>query len=538
LSLGDRDWYVENLWVLGVMMVAIYFCAGIAYYLRSYLTAQASENIALSVRDRLYDHLQRWSFEQHVSAETGDLIQRCTSDLETMRRFLSGQLIDATRTLLLMLLSLSVLLPINPMLTLSSICLMPFVFGFSAIFFRRIRGAFKEVDECEGELSTTIQESLTGVRVVRAFGRQHFELEKFAEKNRTFRSLVVKLLNINAAFWSTSDVFCALQIVLASGCAAYVAATGELSVGSFLIFMMYTRRMVWPVRHLGRIISDLGRVTVAIDRIGEILHSPQENYDEDKATPHLNGDICFEDVSFAYDGGKQVLDNISFTVPGGKTVAILGATGSGKSSMMLLLQRLYDVDSGAISIGGMDIREMSKKHLRQRVGIVLQEPFLYSRSIEENIGIAAPKPGSEFVHLAAQTAQAHKFITEFDKGYDTIVGERGVTLSGGQKQRVAIARTLMKDNDILIFDDSLSAVDTETDAAIRAELKEHRQGVTTFIISHRVTTLQEADFILVFEKGKITASGTHQELIATEGLYQRIYNIQTALETELEEVST
>ncbi|MCL2497572.1 MAG: ATP-binding cassette domain-containing protein, partial [Symbiobacteriaceae bacterium] len=261
-----------------------------------------------------------------------------------------------------------------------------------------------------------------------------------------------------------------------------------------------------------------------------------ENYDPEKATPPLNGDIVFHHVSFSYGGEKQVLHNLSLTVPAGKTVAILGATGSGKTSMMLLLQRLYEVDAGAITIGGIDIREMSKKHLRSRIGMVLQEPFLYSRTLQENIAITAPEAPREMIESAALAAKSHEFISGFEEGYSTIVGERGVTLSGGQKQRVAIARTLMKDNDILIFDDSLSAVDTETDAAIRATLKERRQGVTTFIISHRLTTLQEADIIFVFEKGQISTQGTHQELIQQEGLYQRIYSIQSAINLVADEM--
>ncbi|MCL2497987.1 MAG: ABC transporter ATP-binding protein, partial [Symbiobacteriaceae bacterium] len=277
LSWGDRTWYLEHLWVLGIMLVAVYLFSGLAIYFRGYLSAHASENIARNVRNRLYDHLQRWSYQKHLEAETGDLIQRCTSDLETMRRFLSGQLIDISRTFLLMIFSLAILYPIDGWLTLSAVALMPLIFGFSNYFFKQITETFREADECEGILSTTLQENLTGVRVVRAFGRQSYEVAKFDERNRTFRELVIRLLRVNAAFWSTSDVICALQIVFATACATYAAAQGRLTAGAFLVFILYTRRMVWPIRHLGRTISDMGRTFVAIDRIGEILHSEQEN---------------------------------------------------------------------------------------------------------------------------------------------------------------------------------------------------------------------------------------------------------------------
>ena len=527
-SLGNREWYMQHLWVLGVMLVLIQLICGVFVYLRGYLSTKAGESIAKRTRDQLYDHLQRWPFSKHVNAETGDLIQRCSTDVDTTRRFLSSQLVDIFRIVFIVIFSLAVLIPISVPLTLATVALIPLIMWYSARNFAKMTDLNRIFEDSEGELLAMLQENLTGVRVVRAFGRQSFELDKFQAKNNRFTDLLIQYHNMEAGFWGKSDFLCAAQVLLSTACAAYVAIRGELSIGAFLIFLTYANRLVWPIRSLTRSLSQMSRAFIALERIEEILHSDMEQYDEDKQTPALSGDIVFEHVSFGYDSDQKVLEDVSFRVPAGKTVAILGATGSGKSSMMLLLQRLYDIDSGLITIGGVDIRDISKKHLRSRIGIIMQEPFLYSRTIQGNIGIVKPDADKDQLHMVAEIAEARGFIEQFELGYDTVVGERGVTLSGGQKQRVAIARTLLKDNDILVFDDSLSAVDNETDAAIRARLQEQRRGVTTFIISHRLTTLQEADFILVFENGRVAAQGTHSELIAQEGLYSRIYRIQSS----------
>jgi len=295
--------------------------------------------------------------------------------------------------------------------------------------------------------------------------------------------------------------------------------------------------LTFPIRQLGRILSDAGKSMVSMERIQGILNAEAEADEPNGLTPSLKGDIVFDHVSFAYDDGdkREVLSDVSFTIKAGQTVAILGGTGSGKSTLVMLLQRLFTPTQGQISIGGVPIDQIQRRHLRAHVGLVLQEPFLYSKTIRDNVGIAIKDYTMDQVNDAAQIACAQSFIEKSDKGYDTLVGERGVTLSGGQKQRMAIARTLMKDNHILIFDDSLSAVDTETDAQIRAALKQKQQGVTTLIISHRISTLQEADWILVLENGRLADQGTHAQLIHRPGLYQKINSIQTQLEQELSE---
>ena len=488
------------------------------------------------MRDRLYRHLQTLPFDYHVKAETGDLIQRCTSDVETIRRFLSSQVIEMFRAVLMIGVALVVMLRMNWKMTLMSMVLIPLLFAFAFLYFKWVVKFFRIADEAEGKMSAVLQENLTGVRVVRAFGRESYEVEKYRKVNDDMFRKWRRVNDLLAVYWSGSDFLSMTQTGITLLFGVLMAARGELLMGEMTVFVSYISMLLWPIRQLGRILSDMGKSMVAFDRIDEILVIKSEEDDPDAVDAPIDRDIEFRHVGFEYEAKNPVLKDVSFTVKAGQTVAILGATGSGKSTLMLLLQRLYDVKRGDILIGGVSIKKIRKKHLRSRIGLVLQEPFLYSRSVRDNVRIVKPDISDEEVFEVTRTASAHEFIESFERGYDTPVGERGVTLSGGQKQRVAIARTLLKDNDVLIFDDSLSAVDTETDAAIRRALKEKKKGLTTFIISHRLTTLAEADFIIVLEDGKVAQQGTHAELIRQPGLYHRIYQIQSALEEELEAV--
>ena len=384
-------------------------------------------------------------------------------------------------------------------------------------------------------MSAVLQENLTGVRVVRAFGQQEYEVEKFDRVSDDFRKKTFKLCNLLAVYWATSDAMSMLQSMMTLLACVYFAIQGEITVGALIIFTSYIWKLLWPIRQLGRILSDAGKSRVAMERIQEILGVPEEPEESNAIKPSLKGDIVFDHVTFGYGDGRDVLKDMSFTVPAGKTVAILGATGSGKSTVVHLIQRLFDVKQGEIRIGGTPINQIDRHYLRSHVGLVLQEPFLYSKTLKENVAIARRNASDAEIDQAVTDAAAKEFILDSDKGFDTLVGERGVTLSGGQKQRIAIARTLMKENDILIFDDSLSAVDTETDAQIRAALKRRGKDTTVIMISHRIVTLSQADWILVLEDGKISEQGTHQQLIHSGGLYSRIFNIQTALEEEFKE---
>ncbi|MDD3613302.1 MAG: ABC transporter ATP-binding protein [Clostridia bacterium] len=532
VGFGGIDGLRRNLWICGLALLAITIVNGVFQFIKGRWSAAASESIAKQLRDDLYDHIQRLPYDSHVKAETGDLIQRCTSDVETVRRFLSVQLVELGRAIIMLVAAIFIMIKIDKQMTLASVLVVPIIFTFAFVFFIKVQKAFLKADESEGRLSNILQENLTGVRVVRAFGRQVYEDEKFDRQNIEYRDLVNKLIRLLAMYWSLSDGLALFQIALVVVLGVYRASSGQITFGDMNVFVSYVSMLLWPIRQMGRILTDMGKTLVSVGRIQEILERPVESQDEDSVEAPINGDIVFENVDFEYEKGKPILKNLSFRVKQGQTVAILGPTGSGKSSLVHLLQRLYDYTGGSITIGGVELKKIDKKWLRRQVGLVLQEPFLYSKTIKENIRIARPSASDEEVYQASRIASVHDVISEFEKGYDTPVGEKGVTLSGGQKQRVAIARTIINDCSILIFDDSLSAVDTETDAAIRRELNKRSKEISTFIISHRVTTLAEADLILVLDEGRLIQSGSHQDLSQQPGLYQRIWSIQNSMEEE------
>lgn len=534
-TVGGTSKIAQNLWICGLLLIILSALNGIFTFLKGKWTAEAAETTARNIRNKLYNHLQHVHYDYHVKAETGDVLQRCTSDVDTIRAFLAVQFVEIGRALFMLTLSLAIMLSLDVRMTLISMIVVPFIFTFAIVFFMRVKKAFKASDEAEGRLSNVLQENLTGVRVVRAFARQDYETEKFDEKNADYRDLTYDLLKLLAGYWSSSDLLCMLQIGAVLTFGSYWASIGRISLGTLIVFITYESMLLWPVRQMGRILTDLGKSLVSLKRIEEILEHPIEEPAADEIKPEIKGEIEFKNVTFGYDDQKPILKNVSFKVKAGQTVAILGPTGSGKTSLVHLLPRLYDFKEGSITIDGIDIRKIEKKWLRKNIGIVLQEPFLYSKSIIENIGLAKDNALEEEVYHAAETASVHSVIQEFEKGYETMVGERGVTLSGGQKQRVAIARTLILNSPVLVFDDSLSAVDTETDTAIRKALNQRDKSATTFIISHRITTLSEADFIVVLDEGQVAQIGTHQELISRPGLYNRIWSIQNSLEESEEE---
>ena len=537
-GLGGRDFMAANLWIVGLVLVGLNLLSGAVSFGKGRAQSVAGENVSLTLRERLYRHIQALPFSYHVKAETGDLVQRCTSDVETVRRFLSMQLMQVVNAVMMIGFALFYLLRENTRLTLISMIMVPALFLFAWLFFKWVIKNFRLSDEAEGKMSAVLQENLTGVRVVRAFGQQEYEVEKFERTNSDLRKKNQKLCNLLAVYWATSDGLSMIQSMLTLIFCVFAAIRGEITIGALTIFTSYVWKLLWPIRQLGRILSDAGKSTVSMERIQEILNVPEEPAEPEALRPSLKGDIVFDHVTFGYGEGRDVLKDLSMTIPAGKTVAILGATGSGKSSLVHLIQRLFEPQQGEIRIGGVPLQKIDRQYLRSRVGLVLQEPFLYSKTLKENVGIALRNATDEAIDQAVTDAAAKAFIQESDKGFETLVGERGVTLSGGQKQRIAIARTLMKENDVLIFDDSLSAVDTETDALIRAALKRRSQNTTTIIISHRVVTLAQADLIFVLEDGHITEQGTHEQLIHAGGLYSKIFNIQSSLEEEFKEENT
>lgn len=519
----------EHLWIMALVVIGVAVMSGIFLYVGRVGTALAGETFAKNMRDALFVHVQKLPMSWHDKNQTGDIIQRCTSDVEVIRNFVVTQLLEVFRTSFLVIVSFAMMMSMNVRLSLIVLAFVPVVVLYSAIFYRLIARRFTDADEAEGELSTVVQENATGVRVVRAFGREKFEMDRFREKNDTFAKLWIKLGTLSGLYWGVGDLITGLQVVTIIVLGAVEAVRGTISVGEFVAFASYNTTLVWPIRGLGRILSDMSKAGVSFERVDYIIRGEEEGYSEQKRkSEQLTEDIQFSHVSFSYEDGQDVLSDVSFEIPAGTTFGILGGTGSGKSTIVQLLTRLYECEKngGTIRIGGRDIREIPLEELRDKVGMVLQEPFLYSRTIKENICASRPDVSMEEIRKAAQIACVDDAIMSFPDGYDTLVGERGVTLSGGQRQRVAIARMLLSRSPVMVFDDSLSAVDAKTDYQIRLALKKERGDSTLILISHRITTLMGADQIMVVNHGKIEELGTHEELIEREGIYRKIYEIQ------------
>lgn len=529
LGSDEYPFLSERLWIMALVVIGVAVMSGIFLYVGRVGTALAGETFAKNMRDALFVHVQKLPMSWHDKNQTGDIIQRCTSDVEVIRNFVVTQLLEVFRTSFLVLVSFAMMMSMNVKLSLIVLAFVPVVVLYSAVFYRLIARRFTDADEAEGELSTVVQENATGVRVVRAFGREKFEMDRFREKNDAFAKLWIKLGTLSGLYWGVGDLITGLQVVTIIVLGAVEAVRGTISVGEFVAFASYNTTLVWPIRGLGRILSDMSKAGVSFERVDYIIRGEEESYSEQKRkAEQMTEDIQFSHVSFSYEDGQDVLSDVSFEIPAGTTFGILGGTGSGKSTIVQLLTRLYECEEngGTIRIGGRDIREIPLEELRDKVGMVLQEPFLYSRTIKENICASRPDASMEEIRKVAQIACVDDAIMSFPDGYDTLVGERGVTLSGGQRQRVAIARMLLSRSPVMVFDDSLSAVDAKTDYQIRLALKKERGDSTLILISHRITTLMGADQIMVLNHGKIEELGTHEELIEREGIYRKIYEIQ------------
>ena len=535
-AVGGFEYLGKNLWIMGLAVLAVALMKVLSQYGFLVSNTRASETLTKTMRDTLYTHIERLPFSWHMKNHTGDIIQRCTSDIDTTRNFVAGQMTGLFRIMILVVMSMVFMFSMNVKLAVIALIPMPLIILYSLHFHNKIGEGFKACDEAEGRLSAMAQENLTGVRVVRAFGRENYERERFHKHNEEYTSLWVRMGKIMSRFWSSSDILSGAQIMLVVVFGVLFCLDGEMTAGEYIAFISYNSQLIWPIRQLGRMISDMSKAGVAVDRIGYIINSPIEDDCETALTPAMDGDISFEHVNFAYDGCPQMLHDIHFTMKAGTTLGILGGTGSGKSTLMLLLDRLYDLpeDCGRITIGGVDIAKIKREHLRRNIGIVLQEPFLFSRTLQENLSITDERLTLSDIREAARAACLDETIEGFTKGYDTFVGERGVTLSGGQKQRAAIARMLTQNTPIMIFDDSLSAVDAETDAKIRKALEKRFGSASIILISHRITTLSKADQIIVLDKGRIAEMGTPAELEKAGGLYQKIYEIQSLSKEEVD----
>ena len=524
--------------LIALGFVGLALVQGTFTFLSGRWAAQTAEGITLRLRDYLFDHIQRLSFTYHDRAKTGELIQRCTSDVDAVRRFFADQAIGVGRIVLLFAVNFAALLSLNTRLALLSVVVVPLIVIMSIFFFKKVSKAYEDFQQQEAKLSNTLQENLTGVRVVKAFARQTYERDKFEQDNWEQFLRGRHLLLMHSLFWPSSDILCGAQMLGGFFAGALMAMNGTITVGTYLAYAGLVVWIIWPMRNLGRLIVHMSTGLVSYGRVAELIKEDREPLAEGAHRPSGNvwGEIVFRDVRFEYDDDSPVLKDISFRCEPGQAVALLGSTGSGKTSLVNLLPRFYEYTGGSLTLDGVELEEYPRHLLRQQIGIVEQEPFLFSRTIRENItyGVGRDVSGDE-IEAAAQAAAIHEVITSFPDGYDTLVGEKGVTLSGGQKQRVAIARTLLKDPRILILDDATSSVDTETEGEIRAALERLMQGRTTFIIAHRVQSVMSADLILVLDSGRILERGTHHELMARGGVYRRIYDMQARIGDELEQ---
>ena len=528
-SIGGPAYIREHLYLIAVFLMVIGALSALCNYLYRYYNNKGAETLVETMRNEIFAHIARLPFSWHTKNQTGDIIQRCTSDVDAVKNFVSGQLTEVFRVVLMVAFSLYFMFTINVKLALIAVILIPINIAYSAYGHKRMGKIFEEADVEEGKLSAVVQENLTGVRVVRAFGRELFEKERFEKQNHDYWKMWIRMDWVLAWFWAIGTLLLSLQTMIVVVLGAVFAVRGEMLAGEYIAFFSYNIMLTWPIRLLGRLISGLSRSEIATDRIRYIMNSEPEKDEGKKQRPEMTGDIVFNNVSFAYDESKEIVKDVSFRIKGGTTVGILGGTGSGKSTLMHLLNRLYELpkENGSITISGVDIKDIEVGYLRENVGMVLQEPYLFSRTLAENIALGGTNAEIEDIKEAAGTASLLETIENFKEGFETTVGERGVTLSGGQKQRTAIARMLIGKSPIMVFDDSLSAVDAETDAKIRKGLMEKGKDSTVIIISHRITTLMAADNILVLDKGRLVESGTHDELIKNTGIYRKIYDIQS-----------
>ena len=542
--LGGAASLRAHLWLAPVAMVLIAAASGLCSYLKGWQASLASDGVSRQLKDRLYDHLNHLPARYHDRADTGDLVQRCTSDVETARLFLASQVMEIVNALVLAATALPLMLSLNGRMTLISFVLVIPIIAYSYFYFRSVKHVFREVEKAESALTAVVQENLTGIRVVRAFSRHAFEEAKFAEPNRRYRDQNLRLLWLMSWYWSISDIFVLGQMGLTLIYGAHEITQDRLTVGMLFAFVAYLGIMMWPVRQMGRILTDLGKTSVAFTRIQDILSADPEP--EPASAPWLlhqpiSGRIAVRNLHFRHAGGsasaagRGALNGISFDVRPGESLAILGPSGSGKSTLAHILLRLYDYTEGTIQLDGRSLSSLPRAWVREQIGVVMQEPFLFSKTLKENLRLGRSNAADHEVEEAARIASIHDTILSFDQGYGTLIGERGITLSGGQRQRVAIARAVLKRSPILILDDAMSAIDGETESLVLDALRERRGRATTLVIAHRLSTVIHADRVIVLDHGCIIQAGTHAELSAQEGLYRRLWRIQTNMEADFQD---
>jgi ATP-binding cassette, subfamily B, bacterial len=531
--------FIKALIGLALLGLGLRAIGVVSRFLSTKLTVKSSHSASRDIKDKVYRHLTHLPYSYFDKNKTGEIISICTSDINSVTRTFSTINAQLVRIIVTFIPAFSIMLYLNWKLALVSVATFPIIILLSMFFFQKESTAYESYQEQEARMSAVLQENLNGVRVVKAFARQKFEEDKFEAENQAKFKEGKRLIGIHALFWPITDVLSTIQIALSLIVGSYMTLNGEISLGTIIAFIQYLFNITWPMKILGRMTVELVKSAISWKRINLILKSPAERIDEGiKSDEKLKGSIEFKNVSFSYEEGQPIINDLNLKINAGEKVALIGHTGCGKSTIINLLSGFYPIGKGEVIVDGVNINDYAKTYLNDQIGLIHQEAFLFSKTIKENVAFARKNATDEHVYDACKKSDIHESILSFPDGYETKVGEKGVTLSGGQKQRVTIARTILKDPAILILDDSLSAVDTETEERIQSAMDEVMKGRTSIIIGHRITSIMKADKIVVLENGEIVQQGTHKELIKVEGIYKSIFDIQSKIEEEIEKEVT
>ena len=525
----------DELIAISIAIIALSIVRGVLSFLQTYLGEALSQLVAFDIRNRFYNHVQHMSFGFHDRHHTGNLMSRAITDVENIRMFINMGLVRMPYFMALFIIVGIILMWMDWRLGLLSTSFLPFVAYHSVVMRLKMRAIWLSVQEKMAELNTVLQENLTGVRVVKAFAAEKHEEERYSTRNASVAEDMVEAEKLRASNTSFMNFAFLVALALIIWIGGWRVINGDMSLGELAAFVFYMQILSMPVRMTAWMVNAYARATSAGQRLFEILdtESPVQEHPDADEMPRVKGHVRFENVSFSYDDGVPVLRGVNIDARPGMVIALLGAPGSGKSTVVNLISRFYDVNGGKITIDGIDVRDVTFESLRRNVGFVQQDVFLFTTSMKENIAYGRESASAAEVTQAAKIAQLHDFIESLDQGYETPIGERGSTLSGGQRQRMSIARAVLLDPPVLILDDSTSSVDAGTEELIRQAMVSVMQGRTTFVIAHRLSTVHRADMILVMQEGQIVEQGTHQELLAASGLYRDIYELQLRPQEEV-----